>query len=86
MSETTQVRRQVLLEGLRFSLAGCAAGLAGAAGAGRLLESQLYAVRPHDPITYGVAVGLLLACAAIACWIPTRRATAISPMDALRTE
>jgi putative ABC transport system permease protein len=85
-ADAGQVRRQVLREGLRFALAGCVAGLAGTAVAGRLLQAQLYGVHAHDPITYSAALGLLMACAAIACWIPARRATAISPMDALRTE
>ena len=62
------------------------AGLATAAAAGRLLQSQLYAVHPRDPVAYLVAVALIAAAAAFACWIPARRATTISPMDALRSE
>jgi predicted permease len=85
-ANAVQIRREVLGEGLRFALAGCAGGLAGAAGAARLLQSQLYAVHPRDPISYSVAVGLILCCAAAACWIPAHRASAISPMDALRNE
>ncbi len=85
-ADTVQVMREVLREGLTFAVAGSAAGLAGAAIAARLLQSQLYAVHPRDPITYGASLALLLCGAALACWIPAYRATAISPMDALRTE
>jgi putative ABC transport system permease protein len=85
-ASTAQVMREVVREGLGLTLAGCAAGLAGAALAARLLQSQLYAVRPRDPITYGVSLALILIGTAGACWIPGRRATTVSPMDALRVE
>jgi predicted permease len=85
-ADAAQVRREVLREGLQFALTGCAAGLVAATGAGRLLQSQLYAVHPRDPITYGAALALLFMCATVACWIPAHRATSISPMDALRIE
>jgi putative ABC transport system permease protein len=60
--------------------------VAGAAIAARLLQSQLYAVEPRDPITYAAAVSMILTGAMVACWIPAHRATTISPMDALRAE
>jgi predicted permease len=85
-ADTVQVVREILREGLTFAVAGSIAGLAGAAIAARLLQSQLYAVHPRDPITYGASMALLLCGAALACSIPAYRATAISPMDALRTE
>jgi predicted permease len=85
-ANTSQVMREVVREGLGFTLAGCAAGLVGAALAARLLQGQLYAVRPHDPIAFGVSLALVVIGASFACWIPGRRATAISPMDALRVE
>ena len=76
----------VMREGLRLTAAGCAAGLALAWAAGRLLSAQLYGIRPGDPISYAATLSVLAAAAALACWIPARRATAVSPMDALRTE
>jgi predicted permease len=85
-ADTVQVMREVMREGMTFAGAGSAAGLVGAALAARLLQSQLYAVHPRDPMTYGVSLALILCGAALACWIPAHRATAISPMDALRTE
>jgi ABC-type antimicrobial peptide transport system permease subunit len=83
---TSQVMREVFREGMGFAVAGGALGLIGAALAARLLQGQLYAVRPWDPITYVACIALILSGSALACWIPAHRAIAISPMDALRTE
>jgi putative ABC transport system permease protein len=85
-ADTRRVIRDVLGEGVRFAVAGCLGGVAGAAIAARLLQSQLYAVEPRDPITYAAAVAMILTGAMFACWIPAHRATTISPMDALRAE
>jgi putative ABC transport system permease protein len=81
-----RVMRHVLQEGLTLTLAGCAAGLAAALFASRLLQRQLYAVHPRDPVAYGAAVLLIVAGAVLACWIPARRAMAVTPMDALRCD
>jgi predicted permease len=81
-----QVMREVLRESLTFAAAGCAAGLGGALLVSRMLQSQLYAIHPRDPIAYAAAIALILAGAALACWIPVRRAMAVSPMDALLFE
>jgi putative ABC transport system permease protein len=76
----------VMGEGMRLAAAGSLAGIIAALAASRLLASQLYGIRPHDPISYLATVALLAVAAVIACWIPARRATAVSPMEALRTE
>jgi len=76
----------VMREGLRLAAIGSLVGVAGALAASRLLETQLYGVRPHDPVSYAGTIAVLAVAAAIACWIPARRATSVSPMDALRTE
>jgi len=76
----------VMREGLRLALAGCAAGLVLAFAAARLLSAQLYGIRPNDPVSYAATLSVLAAAAAFACWIPARRATAVSPMEALRAE
>ena len=53
---------------------------------GRLLSQMLYEVRPTDPLTY-IAIAIVLAgTAAVAAWWPARRAAAVDPMVALRTE
>jgi putative ABC transport system permease protein len=85
-ADTRQVLREVIREGAGFAIAGCAGGLAGAFAAGQLLQSQLYGVHPRDPVSYGVAVTLILVGAVAACGIPAWRASTVSPMDALRSE
>ncbi len=63
-------------------LAGCAASLALA----RVAVSLLYGVTPSDPETFGAAVTVLAAVALAAGWIPSRRATRIDPVTALRED
>jgi predicted permease len=65
---------------------GLAIGIPVALLGGRLMSSQLYGVRIYDPLTIAAAVGVLSAFAAIAGFIPARRAASIEPMNALRTD
>ena len=65
---------------------GLAIGIPVALLGGRLMSSQLYGVRIYDPLTIAAAVLVLSAFAAIAGFIPARRAASIEPMNALRTE
>ncbi|MGH9372843.1 MAG: FtsX-like permease family protein [Vicinamibacterales bacterium] len=85
-ADAARIIREVLGEGIGFAAVGCLADLVAALGAGPLLESQLYAVHPRDPLALGLALALILCGALAACWIPAYRATSIGPMDALRTE
>jgi ABC-type antimicrobial peptide transport system permease subunit len=81
-----RVQALFLREGLALTLIGVALGLAVSAGLTRLISSLLFGVTPLDPVTY-VAVPLALAAAAaLAAYVPARRATRIHPLDALRTE
>jgi ABC-type antimicrobial peptide transport system permease subunit len=73
--------RALLLVGV-----GVAGGLAGAVALTRLLQSQLWAVTPTDPLTYAAGLTVLVAVCALACALPTRRATAVNPTIALRCE
>jgi ABC-type antimicrobial peptide transport system permease subunit len=52
----------------------------------RSMADQLYKVRSYDPVSLGIAVGVLLASATVAGFIPALRAANIEPMQALRTE
>jgi ABC-type antimicrobial peptide transport system permease subunit len=65
---------------------GLAIGIPAALLGGRLMATQLYGVRTYDPLTLAAAVLILSAFAAIAGFIPARRAASIEPMHALRTE
>jgi len=80
------VMAQVLREGLTLALVGICVGLIGALTVSRLASKLLYAVSPTDPIAFGVSAVLLVAVAGAACWAPSRRASRIDPMVALRQE
>lgn len=80
------VVRQVIVEGLKLACAGVALGAAGALALGRILWSLLYQVSPGDPATFAAVGAAALIAAALASYIPARRATAADPMTALRAE
>ena len=67
-------------------LIGLALGIPASLYAGYLMKSILYGVGSYDPIALTLAPVLLLVCAAVAGFIPARRAASIEPMQALRTE
>lgn len=66
--------------------AGLILGVGAALGSGRLLESQLYGVRPGDPWVLALTTFGFAACGLLAVWLPARRAAATDPAIALRTE
>jgi predicted permease len=78
------VMRLVAGEGLRMALAGVLAGGVAASGLTRLIESQLFGVKAHDPWTFAAVAMVLALVALAACWIPARRAMRVDPMAALR--
>ena len=80
------VNRMILLQGLKPALAGLMIGLAGAAFATRILQSQLFGVTPADTMTFVIVPLLLLAVAVLACVLPAIRATRLDPTAALRAE
>lgn len=61
-------------------------GALGAYGVGRLLQSLLVQMSPHDPVTLGAVVAVMAGVALLACLVPARRASRIDPVVALRTE
>jgi putative ABC transport system permease protein len=80
-----QITSLILGRGLRVAAAGLAAGLVLALGVARLLATQLYGIRPTDAVTFAGVTLLLLAIAAIASWLPARRAASASPSLVLRS-
>jgi predicted permease len=74
----------VLKQGMLTTLIGIVIGLAGAVGFTQVLQSQLFGVGTHDLTIFSGVTLLLLAVAAVACYIPARRATEVDPMVALR--
>jgi len=80
------VQEQVLVEGIRMTAAGALLGALMALGMGRVLASLLYGVSSADPATFLGAAVLLFLIAALAAFIPARRAARTSPAVALRHE
>ena len=81
-----QVMALVIREGAVLAAIGLTIGVAGAAIAARLLQSQLFGVTPRDAASYAIAVVAIATAAMAACWIPARRVASITPLDALRTD
>lgn len=76
----------VIRQGMMLGLVGCVIGILLAIALTRLISTQLYGVRPTDPLTF-IGVGLiLLVVVLLACYLPARRAAQIDPMAALRCE
>jgi predicted permease len=80
------ILKLVVMRGLVVSAVGVAAGLVGVLGGARLLRGFLFSITPTDPIAIGGAALLMLTIAAIACYIPARRAAGEDPVQALRVE
>lgn len=78
--------KMTIRKGMVIAAIGLAIGLAGAFALTRVLASLLYAVKPSDPLTYVTVSVLLLAVAALATYIPARRAARVDPIIALRWE
>ena len=81
-----RVLRMVVGQGMALALAGAAAGLAGAFLATRGLHSLLYEVSASDPATFAAVAAVLLAVAALASYLPARRAALTKPQLALKGE
>ena len=85
-ADAARVRGLVLGQVARMALAGGAIGCAAALAAGRLVESVLFGLRPHDPLSLLGAAALLGGVALIAGLVPARRACRVEPASALRAE
>ena len=85
-AQRANILRLVLRQGLGLALGGIAAGLAVSLALTRLLTSQLYHVSATDPEAFAASALLFVAVAAIASYLPTRRAMQIDPIVALRQE
>ena len=72
--------------GMRLSAAGIVAGLGAALLLTRAMTSMLVGIKPTDPLTFSAMVMFFLLIAALATWVPARRAAALDPLNALREE
>jgi predicted permease len=78
------VLTMVLRQGLQLVLIGLAIGLAGALVLTRVLTTLLFGIEPTDGVTFVAVSMVLVAVAALACFVPARRAASVDPMVALR--
>jgi predicted permease len=76
----------ILLDALLLLAVGTVVGLGLSVALGKAASSLLFEVKPADPLTLGLAAALLAAVAAVASYIPARRASKVDPMVALRWE
>jgi predicted permease len=83
---TADVRRMVVLQGMRLALSGVVLGVGVALGLTRLIASLLFGVEARNPAVILAVAALLSAISLVAVWIPARRATRVDPVIALRVE
>jgi ABC-type antimicrobial peptide transport system permease subunit len=76
----------IFRQGTRLAFVGVLIGLAGSLGLKKFMAAQLFGISATDPATF-LVVGMLLALVvAVACYVPSRRATKIDPMTVLHYE
>jgi putative ABC transport system permease protein len=85
-AQTQDVLRLVLRQGARLVGIGFMVGIAATFIAGRALESHLYNTSGQDPVSLLAITVFFAGVAALACWLPARRATKVDPIVALRAE
>ncbi len=81
-----EVVAMVVREGVAPAVLGLLAGLAASLVAGRALESLLYGVEPHDPVTLLSVTGILMAVVLLATFVPARRASRVPLSETLHAE
>jgi predicted permease len=85
-SQQRDVTRRFVRHGLALAFVGIAVGLFAAFGVTRLMESLLFGVQPIDVPTYAAVAVSLAAVAALASWLPARRAARVDPAGVLQAE
>jgi predicted permease len=85
-AQTAGVVGMILRETTGLIIAGLVLGAGLAYAASRVVTSQLFGVAPQDPLTLALAIGILVAVALSAAYLPARRASKLDPMVALRSE
>jgi ABC-type antimicrobial peptide transport system permease subunit len=85
-AQTGDVRRLFFRQGLVLTSGGIALGIGAAILLTRVMSALLFGVGPMDPVTYVAASAGLAAVAALATYLPARRASGIDPIVALRSD
>jgi ABC-type antimicrobial peptide transport system permease subunit len=81
-----EIAVMVMKEGARLAAVGTIVGGIGALVLARALATLLFGVRPADPIAFAIAAGSVLIMTLVATYVPSRRATRVDPVAALRAE
>jgi len=84
--QPADIARLIFSQGGKMVLSGLAVGTVLAWMMARLIASELFGVTAHDPITFGLVLGLLLVSTLLACYLPARRASRIDPLVALQRD
>ncbi len=85
-AERGAVIRMILRETAILIAVGLALGVPASLGCARFIESKLFGLKPADPLTMAVALGIMIAVAAASGYLPARRAAKVDPLIALRYE
>jgi ABC-type antimicrobial peptide transport system permease subunit len=85
-AQSAQVIRLIMQSGLELVAIGLVLGLAAAAGAARVIQTLLFDVRPLEPVVYATVAITFAVVAALACLLPSLRASRIDPIVALRAD
>jgi putative ABC transport system permease protein len=85
-AQPIDVRRMVMMSGLRWLLAGIAIGVPTSIALAKILQNRIWGIKSADPLTLVVVSALLIAVGLAACYFPARRATKVDPLVALRYE
>jgi predicted permease len=85
-SPRASILKLVLWEGFELVLIGLVLGIIGAVSLQKVVATEIYGVRPLDPLVLGCVMALLAIVALAACAVPARRAMRVDPIVALRSE
>ncbi|MEX2285174.1 MAG: ABC transporter permease [Gemmatimonadota bacterium] len=85
-SPPSKVVSMIIREGMTLAGIGVVIGSVGALSLAGALQTQLFEIPAHDPLSYGVAIVTLLTSAALATWLPARKATRVDPLIAMHAE
>jgi len=85
-AQATDVRRMVMMSGLRWLAVGIGIGVPASIALARILQNRIWGIKSADPLTLVVVALVLTAVGLAACYVPARRATKVDPMVALRYE
>jgi putative ABC transport system permease protein len=85
-ADSTNVRRMIILQGMRLAMIGVVIGLALAFGLARVIATLLYGVTSRDPVVFVAMPIVLTIVALVGVWLPARSAVRVDPVIALRAE